>query len=192
MDLCKNDSNMTFEMNGGPLPSVGQFRGESASMIAEAANGGPNDGQILMMPAPSASNGHLKCTCLPSSASLTEDRLKDVEEVSAAFAEVSVALNHSRVQFNDEIQVVKDDNEEVRKEENDDEEEEEEDAEGDEMIDLAQALYAAGVRPEHLASISEENLYHQNECNGEEPQLILSDEDTASGVHDMGKIKFAQ
>ena len=156
-------------------------------MMAEAAaNGGSNDGQILMMPIPPASNGHLKCTCLPSSASLMEDKLKDVEEVSAAFAEVSVASNHSKVQFNDEIQVVKEEIEDMKKEENDVEDQEEE-AEGDEMIDLAQALYAAGVRPEHLASISEENLYQQNECNGEEPQLILSDEDTASGAHDMGK-----
>ena len=52
----------------------------------------------------------------------------------------------------------------------------------EDMIDLAQALYAAGVRPEPLFSISEENL-----CREEpEPQIVLSDEDTASasGLHD--------
>ena len=51
------------------------------------------------------------------------------------------------------------------------------------MIDLAQALYAAGVRPEPLFSISEENLCREEQP---EPQIVLSDEDTASasGLHD--------
>ena len=73
--------------------------GESASALF----GEPPDGQIVLMPAP---NGHLKCTCLPSSASLMEDKMRDVEEVSAALAEVSTASHHSKLQFNDEIQVV--------------------------------------------------------------------------------------
>ena len=51
------------------------------------------------------------------------------------------------------------------------------------MIDLAQALYAAGVRPEPLFSISEENLCREEP---EQAQIVLSDEDTASasGLHD--------
>ena len=55
--------------------------------------------------------------------------------------------------------------------------------EEEDMIDLAQALYAAGVRPEPLFSISEENLCREEQP---EPQIVLSDEDTASasGLHD--------
>ena len=53
----------------------------------------------------------------------------------------------------------------------------------EDMIDLAQALYAAGVRPEPLFSISEENLCREEP---EQAQIVLSDEDTASasGLHD--------
>ena len=55
--------------------------------------------------------------------------------------------------------------------------------EEEDMIDLAQALYAAGVRPEPLFSISEENLCREEP---EQAQIVLSDEDTASasGLHD--------
>ena len=55
------------------------------------------------------------------------------------------------------------------------------------MIDLAQALYAAGVRPEPLFSISEE----ENLCREEpERQIVLSpilseDTSSASGLHDV-------
>ena len=86
-------------------------------------------------------NGHLKCTCLPSNASDMEAKIKEIEEASQALAEVSVASNHpSKVTFNDEIQVVK-----------------EKPEEDEEIINLAEALYAAGVTPEDvLASIAEE------------------------------------
>ena len=89
-------------------------------------------------------NGHLKCTCLPSNASDMEAKIKEIEEASQALAEVSVASNHnSKVTFDDEIQVVK----EVKPEEEEDEE----------IINLAEALYAAGVTPEDvLTSIAEE------------------------------------
>ena len=194
MDLCKNDSNMTFEMNGGPSGGQyrGEYRGESASMMMAE----PPDARDtrFMMP---GSNGHLKCTCLPSSASLMEDKMKDVEEVSAALAEVSTASHHSKVQFNDEIEVVKEQqilepNEIHSRSKLEDVEDEDEDEEHEDMIDLAQALFAAGVRPEHLASISEENLFlngsgtaYNNAGGLEEPQLILSDEDTASGLQEI-------
>ena len=58
------------------------------------------------------------------------------------------------------------------------------------MIDLAQALYAAGVRPEPLFSISEE----ENLCREEpEPQIVLSpilseDTSSASGLHDVDEM----
>ena len=115
LELCKTDTNMTFEMNGGPsLPSGGHFRGcAGVGESASALFGEPPDGQIVLMPAP---NGHLKCTCLPSSASLMEDKMRDVEEVSAALAEVSTASSHqSKHQFNDEIQVVEEEQNEEGK-----------------------------------------------------------------------------
>ena len=117
MDLCKMDTNMSLE-NG--------------SVINLAA---------IEKPLPMV-NGHLKCTCLPSNASDMEAKIKDLE-ASQALAEVSVASNHhSKVTFDDEIQVVK----EVKP-----------DGEDEEIINLAEALYAAGVTPEDvLASIAEE------------------------------------
>ena len=117
MDLCKMDTNMSLE-NG--------------SVINLAA---------IEKPLPMV-NGHLKCTCLPSNASDMEAKIKDLE-ASQALAEVSVASNHhSKVTFDDEIQVVK----EVKPDEED-----------EEIINLAEALYAAGVTPEDvLASIAEE------------------------------------
>ena len=120
------------------------------------------------MPPTSAmvSNGHLKCTCLPSiAASEIDEKMKDIVEAEAAsmaLAEVSTASHNSKVTFNDEIQVVR---EEIEPEEDDD------------MIDLAEALYAAGVRPELLAAISEEDIFHPEDG-------VLSDEDLASGLHD--------
>ena len=70
-----------------------------------------------------------------------EAKIKEIEEASQALAEVSVASNHnSKVTFNDEIEVVK-----------------EKPEEDEEIINLAEALYAAGVTPEDvLASIAEE------------------------------------
>ena len=177
--------------------SLGEYRGESASMMmAEPPDA--RDTRFMMPGHIPGSNGHLKCTCLPSSASLMEDKMKDVEEVSAALAEVSTASHHSKVQFNDEIEVVKEQqqllepNEIHSRSKLEDVEDEDEDEEHEDMIDLAQALFAAGVRPEHLASISEENLFlngsgtaYNNAGGIEEPQLILSDEDTASGLQEI-------
>ena len=68
LDLCKTDTNMTFEMNGGPPSSGGHFRGcAGVGESASALFGEPPDGQLVLMPAP---NGHLKCTCLPSNSEL--------------------------------------------------------------------------------------------------------------------------
>ena len=123
MDLCKMDTNMSLE-NGSVVNVVG---------------GGHVDKDLQNLP---VANGHLKCTCLPSTASDMEAKIREIEEASQALAEVSVASNHnSRVTFNDDIEVVK----------------EEKPEEDEEIINLAEALYAAGVTPEDvLASIAEE------------------------------------
>ena len=158
MELCKTDTNMSLEMNGAGLSQ----QGEPLVPLVPIAQG-----EVVMPPASAmASNGHLKCTCLPSiAASEIDEKMKDIVEAEAAsmaLAEVSTASHNSKVTFNDEIQVVR---EEIDPEEDDD------------MIDLAEALYAAGVGPELLAAISEEDIFHPEDG-------VLSDEDLASGLHD--------
>lgn len=170
MELCKTDTNMSLEMNGG-LSQVGG---------GEAAAAGPLGHQpleVVLPPSASqvlpsvASNGHLKCTCLPSitPSEMEENKIVEAAEASIALAEVSTASSHnSKVHFNDEIEVVQ------------------EDEEDEDMIDLAQALYAAGVRPELLASISEENIFHEAHEDG----LILSDEDLGSPLKNHEELRL--
>ena len=160
MDLCKTDTNMSLEMNGAGLgPSVSQQGDPLGPPLSRVPSSGLAQGEVVIPPASvMASNGHLKCTCLPSIGSAdTEidenEKMKDgmaidaepagldLAEVSMAMAEVSTAsCNNSKVHFNDEIEVVLEDKQEE-----------------DDMIDLAEALYAAGVSPELLAAISEED-----------------------------------
>lgn len=126
MELCKTDTNMSLEMNG----SLNNSQAEAATFQPQP--------QVVRVPSSAgilASNGHLKCTCLPSTNSEIDAKLEN----SIALAEVSVASHNSKVTFNDEIQVVPEEEE-------------------DDIIDLAEALYAAGVEPEFLESISEENF----------------------------------
>jgi hypothetical protein len=155
MDLCKTDTNMTFEMNGSASQG-GVALGESASDSGQRPT-------PVMLPPLAAPNGHLKCTCLPSTASndfseaaAGEKMDQDVLELSIALAEVSSASNNDEA-----IEVVR----------------EAADVGGgeDDIIDIAQALYAAGVKPELLACISEETL------NGVAAGQVMSDEEQASG-----------
>ncbi len=151
MDLCKQDTNMSIEING--IGSVSQQGNEAGMPLIQ---------KELILPPPSALNEpheHLKCTCLPSNAGSDIDA-QNALEASAVFAEVSTASHNSKVHFNDEIQV-------VRSVEEKDEED---------IVDLAQALYAAGVRPELLASISEENIFQPEDAS-------LSDENEVEGGH---------
>ena len=172
MDLCKTDTNMSLEMNGAGLgPSVSQ-QGDPLGVapLSRVPSSGLAQGEVVMPPASvMASNGHLKCTCLPSIGAADSEideaeKMKDggmaidaepeagmdLAEVSMAMAEVSTAsCNNSKVHFNDEIEVVLEEEQEGRDQGRDQEE--------DDMIDLAEALYAAGVRPDSLAAISEED-----------------------------------
>lgn len=160
MELCKTDTNMSLEMNGGLSQVAG---GEPVAPL------GQQPLEVVLPPsqAPSvASNGHLKCTCLPSITPSEMDENK-IAEASIALAEVSTASHNSKVHFNDEIEVVQEEEE-------------------DDMIDLAQALYAAGVRPELLASISEENIFHADHEDG----LILSDEDLGSPIKNHQELRL--
>ena len=166
MELCKTETNMSLEMNGTGLSQQGE------PLVMPLVPTGLAQGEVVMPPPASAmdSNGHLKCTCLPSIApsEIDIEKMKDIVEAEAAsmaLAEVSTASHNSKVTFNDEIQVVRD------------EEGEEQVVVEDDMIDLAEALYAAGVRPELLASISEEDIFR--------PEDVMSDEDLASGIHDV-------
>ena len=179
MDLCKTDTNMSLEMNGTGLSQQGEPLGGPLSRVPSSASALAQR-EVVMPPTSAlvASNGHLKCTCLPSiAASEIDEKIKDIVEAediieaSMALAEVSTASNNSKVHFNDEIQVVR---EAVEGQDVGEEEEEE----VDDMIDLAEALYAAGVRPELLAAISEEDIFNPEDG-------ILSDEELASGLHDI-------
>ena len=167
MDLCKTDTNMSLEMNGTGLSQQGQ--GDPLGMpLSRMPSSSLAQGEVVMPPASGmASNGHLKCTCLPSigaaASEIDEDeKMKDggmaidaepeagmdLAEVSMAMAEVSTAsCNNSKVHFNDEIEVVLEEEQEG----------DQGDPDEDDMIDLAEALYAAGVRPELLDAISEED-----------------------------------
>ena len=165
MELCKTETNMSLEMNGTGLSQQGE------PLVMPLVPTGLAQGEVVMPPPASAmdSNGHLKCTCLPSIApSEIDEKMKDIVEAEAAsmaLAEVSTASHNSKVTFNDEIQVVRD-------------EEQEQVVVEDDMIDLAEALYAAGVRPELLAAISEEDIFRPED-------VVMSDEDLASGIHDV-------
>ena len=186
MELCKTDTNMSYELNGG-LSQSGPPQNDL--LLSSGPPGG-----LTPLPAstdPLAVNGHLKCTCLPSAASEMdgmegmEEAVDEAVEASMALAEVSTASHNSKVTFNDEIQVVRENDVEPNGEEdvepNDVEPNGEYDVEPngdydvepeDDMIDLAEALYAVGIRPEILASISEENP----------EEGVFSDEELASGI----------
>ena len=172
MDLCKTDTNMSLEMNGAGLgPSVSQQGDPLGAPLSRVPSSGLAQGEVVMPPTSvMASNGHLKCTCLPSIGAADSEideneKMKDgmagidaepeagmdLAEVSMAMAEVSTAsCNNSKVHFNDEIEVVLEEEQEGDQDQGRDQEE-------DDMIDLAEALYAAGVRPDSLAAISEED-----------------------------------
>ena len=85
MELCKTDTNMSLEMNGTGLSQ----QGEPLVPLVPIAQG-----EVVMPPASAmASNGHLKCTCLPSiAASEIDEKMKDIVEAEAA----SMALARQR------------------------------------------------------------------------------------------------
>ncbi len=184
MDLCKTDTNMTFEMVNG---NGGIVLGESAS---DSGQGGR----------PQQMN--LKCTCSDAGSSSTSNALppilppsngglgsgppvelqlgrdlvlppEDVSEVEAVVGEASV------VKFNDnDIEVVPE------------EAEDQDPNAGGSIEDLAQALHAAGVRPEELLEcISEERSFDDNNIAVADNELVWSEYQMEDGEEEeeLGK-----